>query len=1386
MVSFFSPREPNFETTRFQALRSAKARKVTPRLIKYAVNVIILVLASTAWAPLSLSQIPAQRVLIVSGYDPGHPAVNRILQSLTNTIRNGSKGRVEFFYEFQENLRIPNSKYEYEMVHYLQRKYEGVSINLIVALGAPALKFLLSHEPTLFTDVPKTYYFHDEREETARSLWPRVTGVWADLELNKTLDIALGLHPGTQNVIVVSGNSDQDKFIQGEALAAFHDYESRFRFTYLTDLTIDELRSKVAALPPQTVVIYLSYFADKLGNGYSGPEALSLIAPSSSAPIYGISDTYLGSGIVGGSLLDFEALGKSTGELGLRLIAGEKSDHLSPNSIATVAKFDWRELHRWNIDTTKLPPHSVIEFVPPSFWALYKWYVVIALAAILIQAFLIARLLITRARRRQAEVESQRLALLAESEHKQLGNVISNVPGIVWETRIDENGVPRTTFVSEQVEKMMGYSADEWRATPGFALSIIHDEDRERVARESNAIFEGHDSGVIQYRWITKDGRVLWVEAHLAAILNQSGQAVGIRGVTIDVTEQQIAEDARKQSEERNRAILQAIPDLMFLQTRDGVYLDYHVRDPKDLAVPPEAFLGKNMAEVLPPELAKSFLQLFRRAEPGEPQVLEYELDIGERHGWFEARVVSTGENILSVVRDVTSRKLAEIALTHNEAQLAGMISSAMDGIITIDENHKIVLFNPAAEKLFQCPAHEVLGQSVDQFIPLRFRNMHSLHIRTFGDQAVTRRLMGFPGDLYGLRKSGEEFPIEASISQINLSGQKFYTVILRDITEAKNAVDELRHSEERFGKAFKANPQPMSITTLSSGIYLDVNDSFLEMSGYQREEVLAHSSLELGIWETPDHRTDFVNKLNEQGSIVNLETKFRTKDGSLRVLLSSAEKLELAGQECLLVASSDITERVAAQRALLESEERFRNMADTAPVMIWISGADKGCSYFNKQWLDFTGRSIEEELGQGWEQGIYSKDYERCLEIYQNAFDERRPFEMEYRLRRHDGEYRWIVDCGTPRLSSDGQFLGYIGSCMDITERKESEVALRRAHEELHELKNQLEAENIYLQQELQRDETFGEIVGHSDAIKYVLFKITQVAPTDSTVLVTGETGTGKELVARAIHGASARNDRPLIKVNCGALSPSLIESELFGHEKGAFTGAGARKLGRFELANGGTIFLDEIGELPPELQVKLLRVIQENEFERLGGTKTIKTDVRIIAATNRNLKSEVENGTFREDLWYRLNVYPITVPPLRQRKEDIPLLVDHFVGKYAKKFGRTITSISPRAMLSFQSHSWPGNIRELANVIERAVIHTHANVLNVVDRFEETPEETSSSVKTLEEIERDHIIRTLENTGWRIEGPHGAAKVLGLNPSTLRTRMLKLGIQRRRASYA
>jgi formate hydrogenlyase transcriptional activator len=332
----------------------------------------------------------------------------------------------------------------------------------------------------------------------------------------------------------------------------------------------------------------------------------------------------------------------------------------------------------------------------------------------------------------------------------------------------------------------------------------------------------------------------------------------------------------------------------------------------------------------------------------------------------------------------------------------------------------------------------------------------------------------------------------------------------------------------------------------------------------------------------------------------------------------------------------------------------------------------------------------------------------------------------------------------------------------------------------EIKKLKDQLEAERAYLQEEIKLEYNHENIIGQSDGLNYVLYKVEQIARSNTIVLVLGETGTGKEMVARAIHSLSLRKERALVKVNCATLPSNLIESELFGHEKGAFTGANSRHLGRFEVANGATLFLDEIGELPMELQPKLLRVIQDGEFERLGSSHTIKVDVRIIAATNRNLEEEVRRGRFRNDLWYRLNIFPITMPPLRDRLDDIPLLVDFYVKKLSKRIGKSIKIIPTSVMNTLQNYYWPGNIRELENVLERGVINSSGPKLRLVDDLKVQQKDSLTSEKTLEAIERDHIVRILEQTKWKVSGKNGAAEILGLNRSTLRARMRKFDIRK------
>jgi formate hydrogenlyase transcriptional activator len=372
---------------------------------------------------------------------------------------------------------------------------------------------------------------------------------------------------------------------------------------------------------------------------------------------------------------------------------------------------------------------------------------------------------------------------------------------------------------------------------------------------------------------------------------------------------------------------------------------------------------------------------------------------------------------------------------------------------------------------------------------------------------------------------------------------------------------------------------------------------------------------------------------------------------------------------------------------------------------------------------------------------------------------------------------------CDTRFTTEEVELLGLVAQQVAIA------VENGLAYRKIDELKEKLNKEKLYLEEEIKTNYNFEEIIGDSQAIRETLQKIVIVAPTDSTVLVQGETGTGKELVARAIHNLSGRKARTFVKLNCAAIPTGLLESELFGHEKGAFTGAIAQKVGRFELANGGTLFLDEVGDIPLELQSKFLRVLQEQEFERLGGTKTIKVDVRLVAATNRDLQTMVANKEFRSDLFYRLNVFPIVNPPLRDRREDVSRLVQHFTQKFARRMNKRIESVPTETMSVLSRYHWPGNIRELENFIERAVILSRGSSLEAplaeLERVEaEVPVESNGNGRagTLEEAERDHIVRALEQANWIVGGPTGAASQLGMKRTTLQSRMAKLGIARPR----
>jgi PAS domain S-box-containing protein len=488
-----------------------------------------------------------------------------------------------------------------------------------------------------------------------------------------------------------------------------------------------------------------------------------------------------------------------------------------------------------------------------------------------------------------------------------------------------------------------------------------------------------------------------------------------------------------------------------------------------------------------------------------------------------------------------------------------------------------------------------------------------------------------------------------------------------------------------------------------------------------------------------------------------------------------------------------DVVAHRLAETAVQESEARlaFALEAGQMGTFEWHISNDR------IQWSSVVERlhgydpgTLPDNAGSYWNQ-LHPEDRERVQAQMQQVLAGSDGHRIEYRIVRPDGESRWLECFAKVCSNASGHVARVVGVCADVTERKEAEGALKRAYQEIKVLKDQLEEENIALMEEIDTTSMFEEIVGTSPALHSVLANIAKVAPTDSTVLITGETGTGKELVARAIHKHSARAGRPFVSVNCAAIPPALIASELFGHERGAFTGAVTRREGRFELAAGGTLFLDEVGELPAETQVALLRVLQEREFERVGGNRPIRADVRIIAATNRDLHTAIAEKTFRADLFYRLNVFPMEVPALRDRREDIALLVEYFTHRFGTRAAERITAIPKATLDALQAYDWPGNIRELQNVIERAVILSDRSELSVDLRWlssssaevpSASPPQASSGGTTLVEHERSVIEATLRETMGRVSGPFGAARKLGMPASTLESKIKALNIDKTR----
>ncbi len=597
-----------------------------------------------------------------------------------------------------------------------------------------------------------------------------------------------------------------------------------------------------------------------------------------------------------------------------------------------------------------------------------------------------------------------------------------------------------------------------------------------------------------------------------------------------------------------------------------------------------------------------------------------------------------------------------------------------------------------------------------------------------------------------------------------NASGDREFVGAVTDITERKTTEDKIR-------RLVDANILGVFIGDVESACVVGANEAFLRMLQYSREDLVSRRMLWADLtppeWRERDERA--MTSLRATGAVQPYEKEFFRKDGSRVPALVGGALFEGGNEGVAFVL--DLSEQKRAEEKIREQEREFQQILDLAPQLVAVYGPNRERLYANRIMLDYLGLSLEEWRRRSkFGEALHPDDWEAAVGHFDGAVAREAGFELELRLRKSDGNYRWFLARCNPVCDDRGQIVRWYVACTDIEDRKRAEQKLQQ--------------ENVALREEIDKASMFEEIVGTSRPLKAVLSRIAKVGPTDSTVLITGETGTGKELIARAVHKRSQRSARPFVSVNCAALPPTLVASELFGHEKGAFTGATQRRLGRFEMADGGTIFLDEVGELLPDNQAALLRVLQEREFERVGGGHPIQVDVRVIAATNRDLNATLAHGTFRQDLLYRLNVFPIEVPPLRERKDDILMLVEYFVQRYANRAGRNIRSIDQKTLDLLQSYDWPGNIRELQNVIERSIILSSADVFSV-DELWLSKSIPSSALNVEARSEREIIEAALAETRGRVSGPSGAAAKLRMPPSTLEDRIKALKINKQQFKF-
>ena len=958
-------------------------------------------------------------------------------------------------------------------------------------------------------------------------------------------------------------------------------------------------------------------------------------------------------------------------------------------------------------------------------------------------------------------------------------------------------------FWSREIFSIYDYEYQEMGPTWPQFLERVHPEDRpvvEEIFRRAQLDKTDYNASC---RIVLPDGSIKHIYSVAHPVLNQSGELVEFVGTSMDVTEQWKARtelekafeeikqrtEAARRSERALRDVVNTVPAYVWSTSPEG-HVDF-VNDRwlqfTGLASD-EAFGWKWEAVVHPDDRTRVVADWHTALKNG--RAMESEARVrradGEYCWWFTRNVPLRDENG-KLVRwygtaiDIEDRKRAEQALRKSEERWRSVFENSAIGVALTDLNGRFL----ATNHVYQT----IVGYTEQELGALCFLDVTHEDYREANWALITELLEGkrqqFQIEKKYLRKDGSSIWVSNNVSLVPGTERvpRFIMALSEDITQRKRAEEALQRSEGYLAEAQKlthtgswATPIPRTETVYwSKEMYrmfgLDPDSTPLSsMEVAQRmhpEDAPYHKCVvEQAIRDRTDFETDF------RLLLPNGPAKYIHMVGH-PVVNASGDVIELVGT------AMDVTEQHEARAALqiafeqIKAEEtELRRMTDAIASYIYVLRPDGTALYANQTVLDYIGLTLEDVQREDHRARVLQpEDVERLREERLEALARGKPFELEQRALGKDGKYRWFLVRYNPLRDDQEHIIRWYATETDIEDRKQAEERMRD--------------ENLALREQIDQAFMFEEIVGSSPALQTVLSSIVKVAPTDSTVLITGETGTGKELIARAIHKHSQRSGQAFISVNCASIPSSLIASELFGHEKGAFTGAVQRRQGRFEMAHSGTIFLDEVGELPAETQIALLRVLQERQFERVGGNRIIPTDVRVIAATNRDLTAAIAAGTFRADLFYRLNVFPIEVPPLRKRKEDISMLVEYFVKRYAEKAGKQIRKIDKNTLELCQSYPWPGNIRELQNIVERSVILCSGDTFWIEKAWLASQEPARQELPgplpdTLQNQEKEIIETALAECKGRVAGPQGAAAKLGIPRSTLDSKIKQLKIKK------